>query len=99
MAVEIRPLSGRLGLNLCYELFFTFKNHPSQSYGPYNRASIAHPSINKKTFSRSGGFCYDSASNSDLSLAISHCDDCYLPTFAQPLRELPTLAILFFFVA
>jgi hypothetical protein len=52
----------------------------------------------KNRFSRSGGFCYDSALDLDLSLGISQCKGCDLPKVEQLLRELPTLAFLFFFL-
>jgi hypothetical protein len=43
MVVEVRPWSGRLGLNLIVvrEPLFPFKNRPFQSYGPPSSAPIA----------------------------------------------------------
>jgi hypothetical protein len=45
----------------------------------------------KNRFFRVCGFCYDLASNSDISLGISCCDGCNMPMVAQPLFELSEL--------
>jgi hypothetical protein len=85
MVVEIKPLVD-LALNNGRKPFFRLKLSASKLQSIQKRIHRC-----KNRFSRSGRFCYDSASTSPSPLAHRAV------MVAQPLCELPALDILFFF--
>jgi hypothetical protein len=93
------PWSSSLGLNYGSCTIFSVKK---SAVSKLHFVFELHIHRYKNWFSRFGRFCYNSASTSTtvayrtMSLSISHCDSCDMPVVAQPLRELPTLPILFF---